>query len=133
MSQENVELVRRSYEAFNRDPEDWFATFDSEVEFEDLQPPPDARGSGRGLDAFRAYAAEILEVFEEFRCELEESIDEGNYVVSVVRYWGKGRQSALEVDFKAVDVHEIRDGKIIRLTSGYPDKVAALRAVASSS
>jgi hypothetical protein len=45
------------------------------------------------------------------------------------RWRGKGKDSGLEIDLRAVEVVEFADGKIARLTSGYSNKAEALKAV----
>jgi ketosteroid isomerase-like protein len=57
MSQENVELVQRQYEAFNRqDFEAWLDFFDPEVEFRESALTPDA-ATYHGHDGVRSWLA----------------------------------------------------------------------------
>ena len=59
--------------------------------------------------------------------EIEELIDAGDEVISVVRQHGRGRLSGAEVEQGFAQVWALRDGKIIRMTM-YPDRESALEA-----
>ena len=69
MSQENVEIVRRAAEAFNRrDLDHWIEFFDPEIEYHDT---PDFPGGGihLGREAFRRHVESYLDAL--VRCEPE--------------------------------------------------------------
>jgi ketosteroid isomerase-like protein len=116
--------------AFNRRDRDALsAYYHPDVELRDLQHAPDAPERLLGTDAMRAYWAQWDDAFDDFTAEIEECIDAGTYVVTATRWRGKGKDSGLEIDLRAVEVVEFADGKIARLTSGYATKDAALKDV----
>jgi ketosteroid isomerase-like protein len=130
MSQENVAIVRRMNTAFNRrDRDALLAYYQPDVELRDLQHAPDAPERLIGIDAIRAYWAQWDDAFDDFTAEIEEYLDAGTYVVMTTRWRGKGKDSGLEIELRAVEVAEFADGKIARLTSGYSNKDEALKAV----
>lgn len=71
-------------------------------------------GTYHGLDGVRAFVQEWLEAWEEFRIEPEDFIESGDTVIVVVRYWGRGRGSGVEVHDRWVYLYKLRDEKIVR-------------------
>jgi ketosteroid isomerase-like protein len=130
VSQENVEVVARMNAAFNRrDRDAMLAYYHPDVELRDLQHAPDAPERLFGIDAMSAYWAQWDDAFDDFTADIEEYLDAGTFVLTATRWRGKGRDSGLEIDLRAVEVFEFADGKIARLTSGYSNKDEALKAV----
>jgi ketosteroid isomerase-like protein len=131
MSIENVELLRRANEAFNRGDFDAFlALCHEDLEIEDLNRAPDlprvSRGKAEALQAFAAWT----DTFEDFSGEIEEYIDVDEWHVGcVVRYRGTNRAMGLEVEFRGVDMWEVRERKLARGTLGYPDRESAVEHV----
>src|SRR6478752_8953202 len=119
MSQENVEIVRRAYQSFNRGaaPRDIEplpnpeveSFFHPEVEFHTYPNAPEA-GVYRGRDAVIAYNQRLFEQFESVRIELDEVLPAGDRVVVISRQHAvpRGGQSATIV--QVVEVWTIRDG-----------------------
>jgi ketosteroid isomerase-like protein len=127
MSQENVELVRGSFEAYLRgDLETALAGFDPEVEIYD-HDIPDA-GEYRGLEGVLRWQDDWDREWESWRWDPEEYIDAGERVVAVLRVYAKGRQSGVEVERLDGAVYTMRDGKCVRLDY-YGSKEQALEAV----
>jgi ketosteroid isomerase-like protein len=131
MAQENVEILRRANATFNRGDVEGFLAFCSEdVEIEDLNHAPDLPPVVRGKDAARHVFAAWMNTFNDFIGEIEEYIDvDDRHVGCLVHYRGKARGSGLEVDFRGVDLWEVRGGKLVRGTLGYADRQSALEAV----
>ena len=130
MSQENLEIVKAAYDAFNR--EDWDAMLkDAAPGFEvDLSR---ALGPWRGvfgLDQIRRVLGEFREPWESARLEPHEFIEAGDLVVvpSTVHLKGRG---GIEVSASATSVCTIRNGAIERFTM-YQDRQDALEAVGLS-
>jgi ketosteroid isomerase-like protein len=128
MSQENVEIVRRAVEAWNRR--------DLDGALQDLHPDAEldwSESSGvqggvyRGVREIRRFWEEWLDLFEEIDVRPEAFIDAGEHVVVPNRTYLRGRDG-VEVDAGSTSVWRLRDGKIVshRL---YQDKEAALEAV----
>jgi ketosteroid isomerase-like protein len=114
MSEENVEIVRRYYEAFASDGFDrWMEQFAEDVEYWPAAGELGGVGPIRGRKALRAYFQDWIDTFDEFWFELIELIDAGgDTVVTVERYGGRARLSGVETDQTEAEVFTIRDGKI---------------------
>jgi ketosteroid isomerase-like protein len=130
MSQENVEIVRRCCEAFNRgDYEAALDALDPEIEY-DLSHFPDGRiyyGREGVQEAFRIW----LGTWADYRQEQEEFIDAGDMVIVVVREFGRGKGSGLELVRPTVGVWTLRDAKATQIRF-YSSKAEALEAVGLS-
>ena len=127
MSEENVETIRATYEAWNR--RDLEAVLsDASPDFE-LIPLPGMIVADRysGHSGAREFWGLPFEAFEEIRIEpTEEFIDAGDAVVAPVRWRGRGREG-IAVDQMVVDVWTFRDGLKVRL-QGFATKAEARKA-----
>jgi ketosteroid isomerase-like protein len=143
MSQENVELVRRTYEVINAigrtdsqfvDPEelapDLWARLDPDFELHDRPDIPDARVY-RGREASKEFWQKIQQLFSELRWEPREFIDLDHAVVVETRVMVVGRGSDVRIDADETDVFWFRDGLIVRL-QGFPTRDEALEAAGLS-
>jgi uncharacterized protein len=127
MSQENVEIVRRSYNAYARGNMDSALTaLDPEIEIYDHDIPDS--GEYRGLDGLFRWQADWESSWESWRWEAEDFVDAGDRVVAVLRVHAKGRGSGADVERLDGAVWTLRDGKCIRLDY-YGSKAEALEAV----
>ncbi len=133
MSQENVEIVRRTVEAILR------GEWEQAAQLID----PDAEGHGtvgglsdgevlRGVTQFRqSFEQEDAEAWEERRLEPQEFIDAGDRVVVLVREFRRGKGSGIELEADTAVVFEVRDGRVVRM-QGYMDQTKALKAAGLS-
>jgi ketosteroid isomerase-like protein len=132
MSQENLELARRGYEAFARGDLD--AVFDDfmhpEIEAHDPPEVPDAT-IYRGRKAVRQDWEQTADLFEDFSIDLEKSFDLGDEVVLFLRFRGRGRESGAELEAPMAHVWTFRDGKAVRLRQ-FLDRAEALEAAGLS-
>jgi ketosteroid isomerase-like protein len=127
MSQENVEVVRCSYEAYERgDMESALAALDPEIEIYDHDIPDP--GEYRGLDGVLRWQADWETSWQSWRWEAEEFIDAGDRVVAILRVHAKGRGSGADIERLDGAVWTLRDGKGVRLDY-YGSKAEALDAV----
>jgi ketosteroid isomerase-like protein len=113
---------------------DWDALFelyhpDADVEFRDLQPPPDIPEVLQGREAIRLVVAHWTEPYDEFGAEVYEYIDAHPWVICDTRWYGKSQGSDVPIDVHFADAYEVKDGKIVRAIIGYPDVATALEAV----
>ena len=96
MSEENVEIVRRVYDAVaRRDAETVLALYDAEVEW-DWTRVPGLFGQGglyRGREGLRAWFREWSEGLEHIEYEAEELIATDDHVISKSDMRGRGRTS----------------------------------------
>jgi ketosteroid isomerase-like protein len=131
MSADNVEVVRRGYEAFSRDGEEAIFEFlDPEVEVTPIQEAPGSR-SYRGHDGFRQYLTDTREIFGQFSWEATELIDAGESVVVRTRFVAEGRGSGVPVEAVVFIVWTMREGKAVS-SRGYLDPDEALRVAGST-
>jgi ketosteroid isomerase-like protein len=95
MSQENVELLRRINEAFNRaDFDPMFALAHPPPEFEYVHDPafgPDLGGVQRGREGFRRVVEGFWDEFDDAHIELHELIDAGDQVFISASFRGRGK------------------------------------------
>src|SRR5437899_2767581 len=111
MSHENVEVVRRHYEAFNRgDLAAVFERIDPNAEWWDRADDPDATVH-RGHEAITQHLADMDDLAE-LRIEPQEFIDTGDWVVVPVLVVGRGRASDVPFEKREVHVSRLRDGLI---------------------
>jgi uncharacterized protein len=119
MSQENVEIVRRVYEAAARhDTDTVLALYDPEVEWDlsrSLWGDLTGRTVYRGHEELRAFYREWYEAWGRYDEMVEDLIEAGEHVVVVAIGRGRGRASGAEVGWTQHGVWTIRDGKIIRV------------------
>jgi ketosteroid isomerase-like protein len=113
MSQENVEIVRQYFRAYDRGGWDALAEFwHPDISWRAAEGALDDVGLMEGPDALRHYYEQWEDTFESARTEVEELVDAGDQVVAVVRGFGRMKESEAEVDIRYAIVLSIRDGKI---------------------
>jgi ketosteroid isomerase-like protein len=136
MSQENVEIVRRLFEAFNdRGADDAAGVvvefFDPEIEWHDAPSLPGA-AVYRGHEALRRHIEDYLDAWADSRVEMEEIRAVGDRVLSRGRYVGVGRQSGISIEDNVVTgVYDLRGGRVLRVRQ-FVDQAKALAAVGLS-
>jgi len=127
MSQKNVEIVRRTYEAANRGD---FDSADSylhpEIEFHTYAQSPEA-GVYRGKEAVRRYNEDLFEQFDSIRFAVEELVDAGDRVVVVSTQHAVPKGGEQEMTVHVAEVWAIRDGLLAERRS-YSTKDEALEA-----
>src|SRR3954453_24125254 len=114
MSQENVEIVRRGYDAYARgDVAAMLADIDSEMVT--YREEPDG-ATFKGPDGFLQAIAEWVEDFDEFVATAEELIDANERQVVVhVHQTATGSQSGAPIEGDFWFVHTLSDSKVTRL------------------
>src|SRR5215211_3373635 len=99
MSQENVEIVRRAYEAFAQgDIEAALAMCQPVIQVEDHNRSLETPATYHGRDGFLTLFATVNEGFSDVRYTPEELTDVGDRVLAEVRRTGRGRASGAQVD-----------------------------------
>ena len=129
MSEENVEIVRRSLEATNRgDIEEVLTYIDPDGELHSAIIGGAEGNVYRGHDGYRRRYAETEATFEELRTDLTEFRELGDRVVGLGHIYARGRESGAELDSATGWVFTLRNGKVLK-AEGFlsPDK--ALQAV----
>ncbi len=113
MSRENVELVRRAYEAFDSDLEALLRLLDSAIEWvspSDAIEPGVRRGHQGVRDAFAATAmawADPTHTPHEF-------VEAGQKVLVPVTFRGHGRGSGMDAERPEFHVWTVSEGSIVR-------------------
>jgi ketosteroid isomerase-like protein len=132
MSQENVEVVRRIFDAAaRRETASVFALYDPDIEWDASRTQRGALTGRvvRGHEAVRSWLQQWYEVWETVDDDLEEVIDAGeDSVVSLMVQRGRGTASGIEVEDRPGGVWTIRSGKVVRVV-WFPNHKDALEAV----
>jgi ketosteroid isomerase-like protein len=131
MSRENLEIVRRAMEAWNRQ--------DNDAILELVAPQAELDASGRvlnpdiyaGADGFVRFRREIAEAWDRFEVEIEDLFEVDGQVVVFVRSIARGRGSGVEVDFRSAWLVAVSGQKITRARL-YRDRDEALEAAGLS-
>jgi ketosteroid isomerase-like protein len=115
MTEENVEIVRRALEAFNREGvEAAMQYFDTEVEW--LGPPEWLEEHlYKGHDGIRRSALLWNESFEEFRIDPQKLIDAGDQVVALAYQRGRSKGSANWIASQIAYVWTVRNRLGVRV------------------
>jgi uncharacterized protein len=134
MSEGNLEVVRRSFEAFaSGDFERAFAAYDPHAEWRTAEDEPDSR-TYRGLEEIRRLAGSFAEPWtDRFERAVvpEEYIDLGDWVVVPTRGRLHGKGSGIEVDVTETYAVRMRGERIVRVEE-YRTRDQALEAVRSA-
>ena len=137
MSEENVEIVRRIFEAANRRNTDAvLGLYDEEVEVDNTHGPAQAFLGGNavyhGHDGLRAFFREWHEAWDSIDSNLVELIDAGERVISTHAYRGQGRASGIAVEWPDLGaIWTLRDGRVIHV-AWFPTRTEALEAAGLS-
>jgi ketosteroid isomerase-like protein len=132
MSQADVEVVRRIYEAVaRRDTATVLALYDPEVELDGSRLPESGLSGKqhplRGHEGLRSLHREWNQEWSSAEDHCDELIDAGEHVVSIVTRRGRGRTSGVDVNTRRAGVWTISEGKVVR-TVWFPSVGEALRA-----
>ena len=131
MSQENVEIFKRAFDAINRrDAEALLAELDPEVEWHGaiLMAMGGNRTVYRGHQGIREWLRDLYETLSEFQAEYADIRDLGDRTVAIGHVRGRGRGSGAEIESPHGTVVEFKNGKGIRIRT-YLDPKEALGAI----
>ena len=126
MSQENVEVVRRTMDAYNtRDLGAYFDLISESVRFRSRFS---AMGRVyRGHDDLRRYFAELDDVWSRYEMRVLRLVPAGRQVAALCHLYAVGRESDLQVEENSAIVFTLEAGKIVRIDA-YPTHAEALEA-----
>ena len=111
MSQENVEIVRRSVEAFHRrDLDAYLALMDPDVK---ITTRLVGQTTYCGHGGVREWWEDMFRVFPDAEVELQELHDLGDLVLLALRAHGHGGGSAAPFDTRTWMIAKARDGKCV--------------------
>ena len=129
MSEENVEIVRRAFDAYNRG--------DLQEMLDHIAPESEFRPSGRFMDSQQVYRGRegFVDFWDTFRSpwesltiSIERIEDLGDQVLVLGTFHGEGRGSGVEVSDEAAWLQTIQDGLILH-TVTFTNWAEALEAV----
>jgi ketosteroid isomerase-like protein len=128
MSEQNVEVVRRAFESFNRrDVEELVTLSDPDCEWFPFRAQ--LEGSVyRGHEGVRRFVSDMDDDWTRFEIHPQELHDRGERVLAIGQVEALGRGSGVAVENLGGFVFELRDGRIARLVS-HSDPEAARAAV----
>jgi ketosteroid isomerase-like protein len=132
MSEENIELVRKSIDALNRgDLDGWMGFLSPDVRWESQN----VRGITpvyRGRAEARAWLEQFLDLFEEIHLEIEQITALGDdRVLSGYTEIGRGRASGAPMEQTVWSILWVAEGLITR-RQGFPSRDKALEAAGLS-
>lgn len=116
LTQENVEIIRRCYEAFNSRDLDPFGNLmhpDFEVDLSNSMGFD--RGNYIGERGLQRFFQQYWDAFESISIEVEELIGTGDAIVVIIRARGRGTESGAEVDARGPHLWLFRDGRVVGL------------------
>ena len=116
MSQENVEIVRRLVDAFNRDDVDTVLTaFEEGCEIDEPPQMPDSPVTGyRGHSGVREWMGNLRGVAG-VTFELRSATPSGDSLLCALASRGRGRGSDVPIEWTTFAVFGVRDGRIARV------------------
>jgi ketosteroid isomerase-like protein len=131
LSAENVEIVRRSMEAFAcGDIDGFLAAHHPDIEWRTAADEPNPE-TFRGSDGVRRFAAEITEAwagrFDDLM-KFDDFIDLGDWVVVPWTARLRGRSSGIEVEVSETYAVQVENGRIVRVEE-YRTREEAIEAV----
>jgi ketosteroid isomerase-like protein len=135
MSQENVELLRKAFAAYNEgfrtgDPSKFLSLTDPDVVWHTttgvMEPVY------RGREGVRRWMIEFYETWDELVVQPEEFMHaDDDQVLTALRLRGRGKSSGVDVDMLLYEAITIRNGKLVGRRA-YRNRAEALEAVGLS-
>ena len=132
-----MEIVREAIEAFRSgmergDPGAGFDLESSSEDFEAITLPFEGRTVWRGREGWVEFIRVWTEEFDDWSMHIERQIDLGDdRVLSLMYQSGIGKQSGVPVEVHWGQIHELKDGRVIRVRI-YPTQAEALEAAGLS-
>ena len=131
MSQENVEIVRKGYAAWNRgDMEAMLALLHPDLEYVTSGLFPGLASVYRGHAGWRDFWRDFRETWDSLQIEIEAAHDIDERVVALLSFHARSRDG-LEVDRQFAVIWTFDNGLAVRLHS-YGDQTEALEAAGLS-
>ena len=132
MSQENVEILRRLFETWNRGDFDAVAAFyDPEVEFNPGRLPPGEKTRYIGREGVKEWIRNANDEWDSVTAEPEERIEVGSDRILAIDRWHFHGGDGIEIEEELPTIFTFRNGLIVR-GDGFTDRAEALEAVGLS-
>lgn len=114
MSQENLQLAYRSFDAFNRrDIDAYLALMDDDVEGVPRAVAMEGGDHYRGHDGARRWWRDLFDVFPDFSIDVSEVRELGDLTVGLMRQRGRGAGSNTPTEDSTWIVAQWRNGKCV--------------------
>jgi ketosteroid isomerase-like protein len=130
ISEQNVEVVRAWFEAWNASGELDLSLFHPELVYHPRADEPDP-SPHVSRDAYERLILGFLESFSEITFELLEQFDAGDFVITSTVLHARGSASGVDVNDAYVFVNKFRDGLVVEGWE-YRTKSEALKALGLS-
>jgi ketosteroid isomerase-like protein len=133
MSQENMDLIRRAFAAFNRGGVDACineGVWSPEIVWDATPSGIPGLGVFRGQEVKRFFDEDWFRAFpfDEWEVKLEEVIAAPeDRVITMSRQHGRGASSGAVAELELAQIATVRDGRVVRIDN-YLDRKKALRA-----
>ena len=129
MSQENVEIVREAFDAFNHRDADRFASLaEADTEFRPLRAIVEGVSSTyRRPDGFRQFLRDSDDAWQEIQITELEFRDLGASVLALGRF--KALSSGVELNLPGAWIAEFDNGRLVSVET-FTDQTVALKAAA---
>jgi ketosteroid isomerase-like protein len=128
MSEENVEMIRRAFEAYERgDLDAAVVDIAPDCEYVAAGTVPGRTGTYRGPEGYKSFMAWLDDEFSDSHAQVDALIDAGDSVVVAATLRGQGRQSGIPATFTFWQVWRFANGKVVH-GQGFADKAEALEA-----
>ena len=120
MSERNVELLKPIYADWARG--NWARVpeiYADDMEWGWSDEFPGLEGVSRDQEVRSSRLRQWLSPWQNWQCEAEEFVADGDRVVALCRYRGAGKTSGVEVDTEGGHAWWFRDGEVVRLEIFY--------------
>ena len=105
--------------------------YDASLEWGWSEEFPDIAGVERGAEGQSEKLLTWLATWERWRVEVEEYRTNGDFVVALCRYIGRGKGSGVDVDTPGAHLWTVKDGRAVRMVV-FSDRERALEAAGLS-
>ena len=133
MSKENLEILRRGFDGFNRgDREAMVADFAPDFEYVPTGAIPGETGVYRGPEGWIEFVGWMRSEFEGARVEIRELIDAEDQVLAALTLHGRGRQSGVDTSWDIWQLWTVQHGEVVH-GQAFVSQAEALEAAGLSS
>ena len=124
----NIEVLRPVYEQWSQGNfRPVTGAYGADLEWGWSEEFPDIAGVERGAEGQSDKLLTWLSTWEKWRVEVEEYRTNGDFVVVLTRYIGRGKGSGVDVDTPGAHLWTVRDGRAVRMVV-FSDRERALEA-----
>lgn len=129
MSSSKIEIVRRAYDAFNREGQEAMLSYlHADIEWDESELPARRPGVYHGHEGVMRVLSENAALWDDINIAIDEIVEGDNgRVVVFIRATGRGRNTGVDVELASAQVWHLREGKGERVRL-YLDKQEALEA-----